>query len=903
MESLAVIGLLVFAFVALGALFGWIVIFRLNGVFNRLYAIERRMNALEDGLRHTPKPAPPAPEPAPEPAPLAAPAPAAATAAAAPPPPPQTGERRGAFAALEASLAGNWLIWLAAVALALGGAFLVKTALDYGLLGPAARVIAAAAAGLAMIAAGEWLRRKPAKTRHKKPSAAAPALAAAGVITVYGAAYAAYGLYALVPAGAAFVLLAAVAAGAVALALLHGPVIAAFGFIGALLAPALIGSPEPNAAGLFAYVFAVCAGALAVARLMNWRWTSWIAAGGGALWPLVWLAFAFNASQAWALALFLPAYLLAAIAFAWDQAGDPPPVERPLKDWWPFPTGLVGAWFGGAAAMLLSVLLAMQAGHATETVASTAALAVIALLAAWRREGFAALPAAAAVMAALMLLNWPEDQARLVDDAARTLMFMGHASAGPSTPEFLTACFGFAALFGLGGWLAMGRLRVKAAMAIAAAGAPVMILAAAYWRLTGLETRWEWGAAAAALTGVLALGALRLVSGPKGFATAPGAASAYALAASAAAAIAVGAAFDQLWMSAGFALLAAMSAWLWARAPKGSVEALKIAAAIFGALATLRLTVLGEAFGYEVGAWPVLNWLLYGYGGSAIALWFAGRQMIIGGLKEDSRVVQGLIAGALILGVFLVSMQIRHAVNGGDLSAPYRSLTEIGLQTAAWLGAALAIRARLGPDLAFAPRWVERLLVFAAAAQGLWLLVIMGNPWWGMRELPVQGAAGFNSLLAAYAAPGLLAAAYAIVLRRQNRLRAGVAAGLAGAAKLFLWLTLEARFAFHGLEMTHRPVGDAEGWTYSAIWLGYAALLLALGVLRKRPSLRYAALGLLLAVTLKVFIIDLAGLTGLWRALSFLGLGAMLMAVGALYQRVILPMTRREASPPDGGSA
>ena len=61
------------------------------------------------------------------------------------------------------------------------------------------------------------------------------------------------------------------------------------------------------------------------------------------------------------------------------------------------------------------------------------------------------------------------------------------------------------------------------------------------------------------------------------------------------------------------------------------------------------------------------------------------------------------------------------------------------------------------------------------------------------------------------------------------------------------------------------------------------------------PAQRRLALGLLLAVTVKVFVFDLAGLGGGLRALSFLGLGAVLMAVAALYQRVILPMTRREA--------
>lgn len=39
----------------------------------------------------------------------------------------------------------------------------------------------------------------------------------------------------------------------------------------------------------------------------------------------------------------------------------------------------------------------------------------------------------------------------------------------------------------------------------------------------------------------------------------------------------------------------------------------------------------------------------------------------------------------------------------------------------------------------------------------------------------------------------------------------------------------------------------------------------------------------------KVFLFDMAALTGLWRALSSLGLGLSLVAVGWLYQRFVFP--------------
>jgi uncharacterized membrane protein len=47
------------------------------------------------------------------------------------------------------------------------------------------------------------------------------------------------------------------------------------------------------------------------------------------------------------------------------------------------------------------------------------------------------------------------------------------------------------------------------------------------------------------------------------------------------------------------------------------------------------------------------------------------------------------------------------------------------------------------------------------------------------------------------------------------------------------------------------------------------------------------ALGVVGLVTGKVFLIDMGGLVGLWRVLSFLGLGLTLIALGAVYRRFV----------------
>ena len=78
----------------------------------------------------------------------------------------------------------------------------------------------------------------------------------------------------------------------------------------------------------------------------------------------------------------------------------------------------------------------------------------------------------------------------------------------------------------------------------------------------------------------------------------------------------------------------------------------------------------------------------------------------------------------------------------------------------------------------------------------------------------------------------------------------------------------------------------------SVAWGLYAVALLMLGLWRRVPALRYVSLGFLVLTVAKVFLYDLANLTGLYRILSFLGLGVSLILVSLLYQRFVFTRKR-----------
>jgi uncharacterized membrane protein len=102
-------------------------------------------------------------------------------------------------------------------------------------------------------------------------------------------------------------------------------------------------------------------------------------------------------------------------------------------------------------------------------------------------------------------------------------------------------------------------------------------------------------------------------------------------------------------------------------------------------------------------------------------------------------------------------------------------------------------------------------------------------------------------------------------------------------------VTLEVRRAFHPTDIGWAPIEDAEMYAYSGAWLLLGAVLLAIGIRSGRREIRLAALGVIALVTLKVFLFDMGALVGLWRVLSFLGLGLALIALGAIYRRFVVP--------------
>jgi uncharacterized membrane protein len=151
------------------------------------------------------------------------------------------------------------------------------------------------------------------------------------------------------------------------------------------------------------------------------------------------------------------------------------------------------------------------------------------------------------------------------------------------------------------------------------------------------------------------------------------------------------------------------------------------------------------------------------------------------------------------------------------------------------------------------------------------------------------GGTFFNLILLGYGFPAVLAIALALTTRDHRPMQYRWIAAATAFVLSVAYLTLQVRTFFHGEVLTVGRTSNAELYTYSAVWLTYAVGLLLAGIwLRSQPARLASAL--ITALTIgKVFLIDMADLQGAWRALSFIGLGLVLVGIGFLYQRLLFP--------------
>lgn len=793
---------------------------------------------------------------------------------------------------LEERLGTRWAVWVGGLALALGGVLLVRYSIEQGVFGPGVRIALGALFALALVVAGEWFRR----SENATPVGAIPAahipsiLTAAGTISAFGTVYAAHALYQFIGPGAAFILLGAIGIATMFAAALHGPALAGLGLAGAFAVPLLVQSQQPNPWPLVIYLAVVAGAAYALARLRRWLWLAAATVAGAAGWGLALTGTVdLGGEILWSAALFAHVAVQLALAAAFmaiephlavtDDAAEPD-------------------WIAAAALAALTVLAVLALGAARMDVWwTTFAVVAMAILGgtAWRSAPAAAAAPLAGVVALGAIVAWPGLKAP-PEPSLLAPALEGVLRLPENVSQFLT--FAALATLAVGAAAALRLWRGRALpmttaglYALAAVVPPLLALVLAYLRVTQFDRSISFALFAVVLAGIFYFAADRFDK-PAGTDKTPAAhlaIGAFAAGVAAAMTLAFVMALDRGYLTVAFAVTALTTAIF---ATVDRIALLRYVVVAIGFIVLGRLAWDPRIMGADVGTWPIFNWLLLGYGAPAVAFLAAGHI-----LKREAEDLAVRICDALgvLFAALLMYFQIRHALNNGDPLAPVSGHVEQGLFALTSLSFAAAL---VRMDLARAnPVFRVASMIFGVIS-GLITLFGLGlveNPL--LSHQSVRGPVVFSSLMLAY----LLPAMAAIVLARIARgVRPGwyvTGAAVLAVVLLFGYVTLEVRHAFQGEILTiWQSTGAPEVWSYSVAWLGLGLAFLGYGLWRGSKEARLASAALVVLSVLKVFLYDLTGIGGFWRAFSVICLGGVLIGIGLVYQKLIF--AKPQAPPP-----
>ncbi|TRB17377.1 DUF2339 domain-containing protein [Agrobacterium tumefaciens] len=794
----------------------------------------------------------------------------------------------------ESLLGARWAVWAGGLALALGGIFLVKYSIESGLLSPAVRLSLAAIFGLLLGLAGEAVRRKavPGIAATYSNAMIPGVLTAAGALTLFGVVYAAYGIYGYIGPGVAFGLLGLVAFATIGLSLLHGQALAGLGLLGSMLTPALISTETPNIWALFLFLTISWLATAAAARRQGWTVVPSLANAGLGFWALGYIGFSETISaEPPTLALLV---MLAGTILLWPgKAFDTPPAEagetaaperRAIRALRLLLRPSLALNLTVSMAVILPAMGFLFADGGIDThpalIVSALTAALAALGAARHYAVWPAIIAALGAQAAVSLMSRQGiDFIGLINDTSVSLppvsvgytaeiaMALGLGAVfvlcafsflkrkGAEDADFAQLWAGIAALFPV--WLAtssfveygnLGRDWLHAAYGL---GLGLVLLAGAEWLHRQNNEAYRKPLNILVL-GSFAAFTLCLHTLTQGLAT------------------------TVLLSVIGFVYVLATRYRNWDVLPWVMAVA---SVAVLGRIAW-EPTIVGPQ---NLGTTPVFNALLPGYGIPALLA------VASAWLLRDwpgVRAKNFLQAIASVMGLLAVAILIRHAMNGGTLDDSVPTLGEQSIYTLLTIGfsGVLMTLDLKSPSPVF--RYGSMIAGVIAVINVLTMHFFTLNPYFTGEN---TGSIPFlNLLLIGYLLPALAYGGLAYYARGKRPPPYVSMLAVAGAALGFAWATLSVRRFWQGENIADwKGFLQGETYSYSVVWLLIGVLLLVLGSRFNARSLRLASAAFVLISVAKAFLIDMSNLEGVLRALSFIGLGAVLIGIGLFYQKIL----------------
>jgi len=758
----------------------------------------------------------------------------------------------------------QWMVWIGGLSIGLAGVFLVRYSIDQGWLGPHLRIMMGISAGIGLHAVAEFLRRKWGQ--HD----ALAALAGGASIMLYAALLASLIFYELFSARFVFAALAVTSIGTMLLSTVHGPVLAAIGLLGAYVVPVLVPLESSTAHGLLLYGFIISAAGLALTRYVyrHWLWFG-VLAGMVFTWALSFVSFWTDAGER---SLYLMAIGWALVAIRdhdfsllrGQSSADMGMTAGPWRSFLSMP--------GTADARNLFVLVGLQILNAINTIVFSAGeywlwsfslMPLAVFLICWKRPQFAALPwLSLLAMTGGLLIRYVN-----VDVWNGDWPVVRWESVSPDVSTLLSKLLIWMAVLysGLAAWRLFRSLESnKGVWASLCFLAPIwfVVVAALILPATISDQLWK----PAFVLGLVYM-AIAIQFGSRAWSLVV--VASLLLASHAAYSVAVVIVFEQATVTLALAAQVVSLAWLTRKFPG---IRLGWAMKMLLILIVVRLSLNPFLLRYPVDT----NWSIWSIGGSLVFVLLAMKIAVPVG-----RIKIWLMGSAMHLGLLLASSQIRFWLHDGDVFSRQFSLTEASLHTMVWGTMAMVYlwRADKSEQMAWLYRLMSIILIVMASAMYVAGQLIVMNPIFNYQ--PEISPPVFNILLIGYGIPVLLF----IYAYRFTQLRS-LYLGWAVAFSAFVFSIMEIRHVWQAQMHLSEAIKIGEQYTYSAVWLIMAVTAMLLAIRVNSTQWYRGGAAMLLLVTIKIFLVDMNGLTGMLRVLSFLGLGLGLLTVAWLHQKM-----------------
>ncbi|MDO6834164.1 DUF2339 domain-containing protein [Pseudoalteromonas carrageenovora] len=763
------------------------------------------------------------------------------------------------FEKLRTGFEQNWMTWIGAIALAFGGIFLAKYSLEAGLLSPLTRLSLGGVFGLSLIAVASYLHYKRIIFEGFNNYIPA-ALASGGFITCFALTLLAYSSYSMISPTAAFIVLAIIAISASAMALKLGPLLAVLGIIGAYSVPIWVNTGSNNLLALFMYVGFVSLSASLVAQKVQRAWLWYLLWAGHIGWYLVgFLITQLKSNTPWLFATFALLSIVGLIAL--PRLGlklksiehRPHSLKRLVKV---LPDHLL------LLAFIVPLIFTMSISYYTLQ---------------WQAIGVLSI----GLLLLLVLKNSRWDLWQGLSLVIAILMIISAEQMNSLSAFFDDGLFIFKSEYGLGlllgfGFMAyglyFGKKHIKRlAFHISAAFSVFVMIGTLYSLIpnSALSTAYPlWAFVLFVVAAILIKCAQHNTTLFQRFT--------YWVGANANITLAITMLLSDSGLTIALAIQVLLISVLIKRfnvpMPHWPIKAL-VAALL------LRLTLAPWTPSYDALTLFGLHWSIIVYP-LCTALFFAAAKCY-----KSSQLKVWLEGAALHCLALFITTETSYQLVGHYPQFDSLSFYEQILLTCNWLalGCVYLHRARIAGSLAKLYQIAGGVLAGGAGFISVKTLLddnpLLSSIYIG--ELPV-----FNWLFLLWLVPAGLTIWLYSLIKPINAKVAPFVLGVAGLLGLIAINSFIRQYWQGPYIYLSKGASNAELYSYSIIWLILGAGTVILGHLKNQLLIQKIGLGLLAAVIVKVFLIDMANLTGLLKALSFIGLGLSLVGLSWLFQKL-----------------